>query len=37
MGVEVVGRYDCFGGTSKERIARKYGVRGVTVVGTKSA
>lgn len=29
--VEVVRQFDCFVGTSKERIARKYGVIGVTV------
>jgi hypothetical protein len=31
----VVQRYDCFRGTSKERIARKFGVTGVTIVATK--
>lgn len=33
--VEVIRRFDCFQGTSKERIARKYGVIGVTVSATK--
>jgi hypothetical protein len=27
-----VKRFDCFRGTSKERIARKFGVIGVTIV-----
>jgi len=30
-----VKRFDCFRGTSKERIARKFGVIGVTVVALK--
>jgi hypothetical protein len=30
--VAVHRRYDCFLGTTKERIARRYGVAGVTVV-----
>jgi hypothetical protein len=29
--VVVKERFDCFRGTSKERIARKYGVQGVNV------
>jgi hypothetical protein len=33
--VSVVARFDCFLGTSKERIARKYGVRGVNVIARK--
>ena len=33
--VSVVARFDCFLGTSKERIARKFGVRGVNVLGRK--
>jgi hypothetical protein len=28
----VQARFDCFRGTSKERVARKYGVRGANVV-----
>ena len=28
--------FDAFGGTSKERVARKYGVRGVNVHALKS-
>jgi hypothetical protein len=28
-------RYDCFAATSKERIARKFGVIGITVSATK--
>jgi hypothetical protein len=30
-GVNVVKKFDSFGGTSKERIARKYGVIGVNL------
>jgi hypothetical protein len=30
-----VRRFDCFLGTSKEKIARKYGVIGVTVIALK--
>lgn len=33
--VAVVARFDCFLGTSKELIARKYGVRGVNVLARK--
>jgi len=33
----VAARYDPFRGTSKERIARKYGVAGVTVRAVKPA
>jgi hypothetical protein len=33
--VAVVRRFDCFQQTSKERIARKYGVIGVTVEAIK--
>jgi hypothetical protein len=33
--VEVVARFDCFLGTSKEKVARKYGVRGVNVMARK--
>jgi hypothetical protein len=29
--VAVVARFDCFRGTSKERVARKFGVMGVNV------
>ena len=34
-GVEVRERFDSFRGTSKERIARKYGVLGVNVYAQK--
>ncbi len=34
-GVEVRERFDTFRGTSKERIARKYGVVGVNVYAQK--
>jgi hypothetical protein len=34
-GVEVRERFDAFRGTSKERIARKYGVVGVNVYAQK--
>ena len=34
-GVEVRDRFDSFGGTSKERIARKFGVVGVNVFARK--
>jgi hypothetical protein len=34
-GVEVRERFDSFRGTSKERIARKYGVVGVNVFAQK--
>jgi len=30
--VEVVAHFDCFQGTSKEHIARKYGVRGANLL-----
>jgi len=33
--VELRQRFDCFAGTSKEHIARKFGVIGVTVVAAK--
>jgi hypothetical protein len=32
---EVRDRFDCFRGTSKERVALKYGVTGVNVYATK--
>ena len=35
-GVEVRERFDTFRGTSKERIARKYGVTGVNVFARKA-
>jgi hypothetical protein len=31
-GVRVTDRFDCFRATSKERVARKYGVKGVNVL-----
>jgi hypothetical protein len=34
-GVEIRERFDAFRGTSKERIARKYGVVGVNVYAEK--
>jgi hypothetical protein len=34
--VRTVEYFDPFGGTSKERVARKYGVRGVNVLALKS-
>ena len=33
--VTVTARFDCFRGTSKERVARKYGVSGVNVLARK--
>lgn len=33
--VAVVARFDCFRGTSKERIAARYGVRGVNLLARK--
>jgi hypothetical protein len=33
--VRVIERFDCFAGTSKEKVARKYGVRGANVVAYK--
>jgi hypothetical protein len=33
--VRITERFDCFAGTSKERVARKYGVIGVNVAATK--
>jgi len=33
--VEPRRRFDCFNGTSKERIARKFGTIGITVVASK--
>jgi hypothetical protein len=33
--VAIVARFDCFLGTSKEQVARKYGVRGVNVLARK--
>ena len=33
--VRVTERFDCFGGTSKENIARKYGVIGVNAYARK--
>ena len=35
-GVEVRERFDSFRGTSKERIARKYGVTGINVFARKA-
>jgi hypothetical protein len=35
VDVRVVARFDCFRGTSKERTARKYGVRGANVFARK--
>jgi hypothetical protein len=34
--VRIIEHFDPFGGTSKERVARKYGVRGVNVRALKS-
>jgi hypothetical protein len=36
-GVRVRKRFDCFLGTSKEKTARKFGVRGVNISATKPA
>jgi hypothetical protein len=30
-GVRITDRFDCFGGTSKEKTARRYGVIGVNL------
>ena len=35
--VAIMQRFECFRGTSKERIANKYGVRGVNVLARKPA
>jgi hypothetical protein len=35
VDVRITHRFDPFGGTKKERTARKYGVIGVNVVGKK--
>lgn len=35
--VRIVRRHDCFKDTSKEAIARKYGVRGVDLLARKPA
>lgn len=35
-GVRITEYFDPFAGTSKERVARKYGVRGVNFYGVKS-
>ncbi len=32
MDVQVVAHFDCFRATSKERIARKYGVQGANLL-----
>jgi hypothetical protein len=34
--VRIVGRFDCFAGTTKERTARQFGVFGVNVSATRS-
>ena len=33
--VAIIARYDCFRGTSKEHIARKFGVEGVSLIARK--
>jgi hypothetical protein len=33
--VQVVAHFDCFRGTSKEKTARKYGVRGANLLARK--
>jgi hypothetical protein len=33
--VAIVARFDCFAGTSKESVARKFGVMGVNVTATR--
>jgi hypothetical protein len=35
--VAIVRRFDCFAGTTKERMASRYGVAGVNLCATKSA
>jgi hypothetical protein len=35
LDVSVVERFDCFLGTSKERVARKFGVVGVNLLARK--
>jgi len=35
VDVAVVARFDAFAGTSKENVARKFGVRGVNVFARK--
>jgi hypothetical protein len=34
--VRIVGRFDCFAGTTKERTARRYGVTGVNLSALRS-
>ena len=35
--VAITHRYDCFGGTTKERTAKRYGVIGVNVSAVRTA
>jgi hypothetical protein len=35
-GVRLLDRFDCFGGTRKERTARRYGVMGVNLTAARS-
>jgi len=34
--VRIVERFDCFGGTTKERTARRYGVNGANLLAIRS-
>jgi hypothetical protein len=36
VDVKVVAHFDCFRATSKERVARKYGVQGANVAARKA-
>ena len=35
MDVAIVAHHDCFKGTSKEHIARKFGVEGISLIARK--
>jgi hypothetical protein len=35
VDVAIVARHDCFKGTSKEHIARKFGVEGISLIARK--
>jgi hypothetical protein len=36
VGVEIVAHFDCFRGTSKERVAKHYGVRGANLIARRT-
>ena len=35
FSARILARFDCFGGTTKERTARRYGVMGVNLLATR--